>query len=485
MNGEENSQLNKESKFRFLNPEEKRKLKVINEEILGNSKSINFDANVDLAIQFAPRSYDTQRYNIKKIVDERLNKTLVFNSSVVREKLEREKSEVSEDLEKLDEYYDDFENDSEDDFYELEEKSPRILFTSVVKNDVDGEPILENEEIVNERLEEQTAIIQRELQRILRNSLEQELKEEIVLENSTNEAQVEEKKVHLNKSEEKEIVYDNPNPKFVEEISENERQYLRNIQSQEEKKLQLAEEKKKHARELFRYEEEHKEDYNEAKTKASRLLFYMIIIVLLTLIVFVFTRLATMGKEQNASKGLDVISPITAEKWDDLGWEIQIVSNNTKTTIVEVTNDNFIFGESSNEIEYFNDYVFGNFKNAKPSRENNKLIVVFGKDDNKHFGSLKYLKDIDYFNSIEVNIIEDGIPSGYKAVGYYTSENLNNKLYAKLTDDEIISFVNEELSKSIHGIESIETIDENSEILTLVKFDNKAKIYHVAYLTKL
>ncbi len=465
MNGEENSQLNKQSKFRFLNPDEKRKLKELNDEILGDSKNINFESNVDLAIQFAPTSYDTQRYNIKKLVDERLSETLVFNSTEVREKLAQEKLEAKKARKVKKKRL-------------IEESKPQMLVTSVERNEEYEEEIIESEEIVNERLAEQTAIIQRELERILKNSSpkvdkEQEEQEEVKQILSVKELDIEMPKKMKD-----------GNPNFVEEITSLERKYLDGIVSSEAaRKLELAEEKKKHTKEFFESKDDFEEDKNYLKIKKNRskIIYYALIVLIFLLVVLIAYKFLQNNYGNTGQDFQEIDTGVNGEVSNYQG-EIEIVGSNASSQIMEITDGDFQYVASSNDSEEFNTYVYGNLKNAKPYKATNNLVVLFGKDDSQHFGNLEYLVDRDYYNTFEVKYTYDGETTNYKAISYYKTLVLDNKMYSAFGAVDFINFMNDEIYKSIQPIRSDVIIESDSEILTLVTFDSDNKLYHVLHL---
>ncbi len=487
MNGEENSQINNQSKFRFLNPEEKRKLKEIKDEILGDSKNINYDSNVDLAIQFAPTSYDTQRYNIKKLLDQRLTDTLVFNSAEVREKMSHENLY---DIEELDEYFD-------EEFEEIPKS--KILVTSIELSDEESY----EEEIVNERLEEQTEIIQRELERIMRNNARVS-REEKELEKLREEKEILNVKelVDENSSSYNSVSQESSIPRFVEELSENEKNYLDSIQSREEaRKRELAEEKRRHAKELFDVEDEVVEENQHKKIGQinNKYVYYGLIILLISLIVFISFKITAEKPSEKADDVAgetavevemptyevgEIVPPKAEEVISTYIGSVEILGSNNVNEVAEIVNDSFEYVEGSNETEDFDDTIYANLKNAKPYKDINNLIVLFGNDDNEHFGNLKYLEDSDYFDSIEVNYEHEGITTSYSAISYYTTNELDERLYGAFGDVDYINFITNEIYRSIHEVKSDIIIDMDSEILTLVTYDSEAKLYHVLYLMK-
>ncbi len=512
MSGEDKSQLNNQSKFRFLNPEEKKKLKEIKDEILGESKNINFESNVDLAIQFAPRSYDTQRYSIKKLVDERLANTLVFNSSEVRNKVNVEEVEEFEDIEIDFDELDDFE-DIEIDFDEIEETpKAKMIVTSVERNvDVDDE-FYEDGEIVNERLEEQTAIIQRELERILRANSRFNDSEEV--EKIFKEKQL----LNLKELNHIETKFENESPqevstnrsdvpKFVDELTTMERRYLEDVQTLEDsRKRELVEEKKKRARELFEGNDDDFKDesYFRVRKNNHKYIYYLLVALLIGVIVFIAFQILDSSRsdnDQDFESSLEVdessdeekvdtysvgelVPPETEESISTYIGTVEILNSNNVNEVAEIVNGSFEYVEGSNETEYFDEAVYANLKNAKPYKDINNLIVLFGKDDNDHFGNLKYLEDSDYYNSIEVNYENEGVASTYKAISYYQTEELDKRLYGAFGDIDFINFITDEIYKSIHEVRSDIIIDMDSELLTLVTFDSEEKLYHVLYLMK-
>ncbi len=482
MNGEENSQLNKQSKFRFLNPDEKRKLKELNDEILGDSKNIKFESNVDLAIQFAPLSYDTQRYNIKKLVDERMTDTLVFNSSEVREKLAQERLEAKKARKAKKKRVADV-------------SKPQMLVTSVERNEVLDEEVFESEEIINERLAEQTAIIQRELERILRNSSITEEKKEKQIKSDVEELEELEEVKQILSIKDLDVEMPKPskdgNPRFVDEITAIERKYLDSIQTStdESRKRELAEEKRKHAKEFFDHNEER--DVNASVSVSvsrskSKIIYRCLIAIILLFILYISYKLIE-GRNQSTSQNFEeiTVSETAAETTlvSDYQAKVEIIGSNTSNQVIEIVDSNFEYLAGSNNTDDFNNYIYANLKNAQPYKDNNNLIVLFGKDDSQHFGNLKYLEDSDYYNSFEVNYTYNGTTTSYNAISYYKTVALDKKMYSAFGDVDFINFITDEIYKSMHKVKSDFVPGRDSEILTLVTFDSEKSIYHVLYLT--
>ncbi len=450
---------------------------------MGDSKNINFDSNIDLSVQFAKRSYDTQRYNIKKLVNERLGDTIVFNTSLVEEKLR----EMKQSVEVLNEDFEDIMLEYEliDDIVE-NENNTTMLVTSVEKNEAfDSEGIEENE-----RLEEQTAVIQRELERILKNSTQiviNEIEEENNKENAKSDSTDKGEVFKLERTKDK------------------------------DNRLDLDEEKRRRAQEFFRFDDdeiiESKKSNSDFKKKANRFLFHFLIIALIALIAYigysfyvdsvddeklesnVDGELSIEEKPQETegdvvefvpNNDIDTVSPVNSSMSGYYEYEaiVAITSHNTSNPVVAITNDEFVYNKRSNESDYFKDFVYANIKNATPERRNDKLIVVFGKDDSEHFGSLKYLGDIDYFNTIEVNYVTNHTSSTYKALSYYKAKTLDSRLYDILTDVDTVKLIDDELTKSIHLAQDSSITWSDMEVLTLITYDTDNDDYHVLHLNK-
>ncbi len=603
--GEENNvrpdaRQNKQSKFKFLIPDDKQTLR--NAEVVHvdkknkkNVQNITFDSDVDLTVQFESKGYDTQRYNIKKLVNERLYETQVFDISRISEaivetinELEEKGVESFQDLEIVD----DHEFETNDNY----NRSLNILVT-----EVERKQYTEHVEIDEEAFKEQSQIIKNELERILRNNSLENANENI-LENFTNELNnseivgnevsqgnnagfnillsddfvenvenrefenddaninlgfglldsfeentqnlaqgeaeyiaeeiqtgfnglVDEDLVDVSSSEidnnkllEDEGDYitfdnedlDNLNDELIEDSIYNnvqlkllnddelealaERSYLtaKSVNTSKStnfvNKLSIDEEKRLQANKFFNENYEHIDESLENKDIKSKISMYLGVIligVLVCAIVFFTAKIVLNIYDNNhveydfeengsgVSSG-DPTIPVIDGVASDYSAVVEIVSNNSSCEVREITNEDFIYDDVSSSTDYFDEYVYANTKNLDYN-----YVVLFGKDDNSHFGSIKYLSDEDFFNTLKVNYNVDGNIEEYSTLGYYKTKELDPALLKQLSSKELDEFKSNEFAKSEHskGI----TLTSDSSLLTLVTYDTQEDVYHVAH----
>lgn len=430
MNKERNSLLDKQNKYRFLNPEEKRKLKRLNEEILGENKNISFDSNVDLSVQFEKKGYDTQRYDIKKIVNSRLYETQVFNPSKVAERLDE---------------------------FEGEKNPDDMIVTQIIKN--------HNEE--NERKDE---ILYSEVENIVHKEINVNLSNEDEQDNL----------ILLYKNDDINN-FDNRGAKFS--YSEENREKLNEIFSD----LEDLED-----------EEDIDDEENNNKRKHKYIIVILICIILITSIYisyhsFVKSSNTLTLKNENAVEVQNMYNydiekakldfqnlekPLKSDVKSDYNGVVKISNSNSSCTAIEITNDNFRYTDDSNDTDYFNNFVFANTKNNDSGYD---YTIIFGKNDPTFFGSLKYLDDVDYFNSISINYEVNDILNTYSGLAYYETDLLNDNFYKMMDNEELVEFIKSELEKSIYPIGKYSDISDQDKILTLITYDEENNLYHVLH----
>ncbi len=568
---------NRQSKFRFLNPDEKQTLRKTDDEFNGDNKNITFDSNVDLTVQFESKGYDTQRYNIKKLVNERLYETQVFDISRISEailetinEIEEKGAESFKDLEVVDDF--EFENN---------ENYNRSL--NILVSEVERKQYTEHVEIDEETFKEQSQIIKSELEKILRNNsvndsydnvgdevTETENNDDIgsgfgillaensrLLEDNVNSEiletpehrkasedllqlisdiydkdiaeEVVEKSRFMDSTEIKDGIIDTVEQQEInQEINQEEQQYISfdqkdfndldddNFSSVELKlltdeelgalsereyltqkpvvtkkstnyvnKLSFDEEKRLQASKFFNDKFEQLDDDKENDDINNKMLTYVgigVIGIIVCAIIFFTARIViNIYESNNVEYEFEQVQvdetaiPVLDGIESDYSATIEIVSNNAISNVKEISNVHFVYDEVSSDLDYFDEFVYADLNNI----ENNQ-VVLYGKDDNNHFGSIKYLGDEDFFNTLRVYYTVDGVETEYSVICYYKTNELDENIGKKTTLEGFKQFLENEFAKSEHsnGV----AITNESSILTLVTYDTQEQVYHVAYL---
>ncbi len=509
-NNKENNQDNRISKFRFLIPEEKNKLREVENSNSGTNKNISFESNVDLTSEFEKKGYDTQRYNIKKIIQSRIDETKIFDENKYQELDERQKNirlkRIQEKLKK---------NEKEpvrrvilsedlvvDALGENTDENTNDNISSLIFVEKLGEESDDNQDLDQEANNE---IVIKELEKILKNNSIQEQEREDLEEKER--AEIRENFVIIKND-------DNKPEKQKSQLSEQERR----LEREREKKLQ--------AQRFFDENEEVVEEVESEDTfKLTEFLskyWAKILIGILTILIVIFSmniitneiekrvnEKRIEAEENNAQTDevgleqaeatetelevspngqeveLEVVdknleNPIIGNETSGYMATIEIVSANVSSVVLEITNNKFRYVEDNNYTEYFNNYVYANIKNAEPNRDKDKYISLFGKNDNAHFGNLKYLTDPDFFKSISVDYSRNNSTTTYSAISYYQTEVLDERVYGKMSDTELLKFVTDEIAKSQHKVDV--DIKNNSKILTLITFDEEINMYNVLHM---
>ncbi len=245
------------------------------------------------------------------------------------------------------------------------------------------------------------------------------------------------------------------------------------------------EEKRKQASKFFNETEEYYEDVHEKEEIKNKALMYIaigLISILIVVIVFLTVRIGmniyeskNIGNDLGfEGQSIDSTIPIVEGSTSDYTAIVEIVSNNSSINVKEITNVGFTYNEDSCNKEYFNDFAYANLRNA-----NYNYITLYGKDDNNHFGSIKYLSDEDFFNTLKINYFEGDKVTEYSAIGYYKASSLNRELENTLEPEDFNKYLSNELALSEHsnGI----ALTSDSSILSLVTYDTQEDLYHVAY----
>lgn len=425
MNDKEKNIKHKESKFRFLNPEEKKKLKELNDSIIGKNKNISFDSNVDLSKQFESKGYDTQKYNIKKIVNSRLEQTQIFDNSAIREALKETEEDVKEYLIKAKDV---------DKFESTESKDNGIIILDI------NDEIEKSENDTNLEPE----IIKLELERIMLNSND----------DTFEKSEVKPKRLYSKHEQAK---------KFFE--------YDGQVEDDKKEKI----------------------DFTKLKQYFVKNKMYIIlgsIILLIVFFIFNILNALTNTNQHVQEQNNDIVEnvnvetvidkPLEEKKKSEYTASLEITNSNTNSIVLEITNSNFKYVKQNNNTDYFVDFVYANVRNARPYKEFDRFIAMFGKDSIEHFASLKYLYDEDFFNTIEVRYNYNNETTIYKALAYYSTEKLDDRFYKDMSGIELSEFLGEEVKKSKYILKDYIAVE--SKIMTLITFDMEQGIYHVLYL---
>lgn len=463
MNYEEKGLLNIENKFRFLNPEEKRKLKELNKEIFGTNKNITFDSNVDLTVQFEKKGYDTQRYDIKKIINSRLYETQVFEPSKVLEKLTEIDSNNVE---------------NQDDNFES-----NVLVTSIIKNSENNvESLMETpEEILDKEVERD--IIEQEFKRILQDNNTLDEDNGILYDDEFKDENL----IHFFEEPNIENYEKNHNTNNEIKIDLN-----RKMNKDDQNKISINSQQEKSVNDLYNYGNDIK-DYEDKKR--NKFLIIVALVLIAIVVVYIYVMVFGENKDNSEERGITVENSNFEEELEmgdltntiepmayrnDYNAVIEITSSNTSCTALEITNEEFRYNKDSDATTNFDNYVFANVKN-----ENNpySYIVLFGKNDPTFFGSLEYLNDEDYFNTISIYYIVNDIVDRYSALSFYTTNFLDERFYedmkSDINSDEILEFINNEVAKSIYPVKADLEFKADDKFITLITYDEDEKIYYI------
>ncbi len=249
--------------------------------------------------------------------------------------------------------------------------------------------------------------------------------------------------------------------------------------------ISLDEEKRIQASKFFSEQEEYVNDTSDTsniKTKVFMNILIGLMILLIFAILFFGVRIAINIYEsksldyqfENMGERLIADTPVVDGVTSDYTAVVEIVSNNAINDVKEVTNEGFTYNTESAVTEYFDDFVYANLRN-----KDFNYITLYGKDDNNHFGSIKYLGDEDFFNTLKVKYSEGNVVTEYSTIGYYKITELNRHLENAVTQEDFNKYLARDLAMSEHskGI----ALTSDSKVLSLTTYDTQDKLYHVAH----